>query len=64
MMFGTFANVAEHLTTGKLRAVAATTPKRFEELPNLPTVAESGPRTGDELALDNIEQNRNNEGRI
>jgi tripartite-type tricarboxylate transporter receptor subunit TctC len=42
MMFGTYANVAEHLKTGRLRAVAATTPKRIEELPNLPTVAESG----------------------
>ena len=42
MMFGTYANVAEHLKTGKLRAVAATTPKRIEELPNLPTIAESG----------------------
>jgi tripartite-type tricarboxylate transporter receptor subunit TctC len=42
MMFGTYANVAEHLKTGRLRAVAATTPKRIEELPDLPTVAESG----------------------
>ena len=42
MMFGTYANVAEHLKTGNLRAIAATTRKRFEELPDLPTVAESG----------------------
>jgi tripartite-type tricarboxylate transporter receptor subunit TctC len=42
MMFGTYANVAEHLKSGKLRAIAATTPKRMEELPALPTVAESG----------------------
>jgi tripartite-type tricarboxylate transporter receptor subunit TctC len=42
MMFGTYANVAEHLATGKLRAIAATTRKRFEELPDLPTVIESG----------------------
>ena len=42
MMFGTYANVAEHLKTGNLRAIAATTRKRFEELPGLPTVAESG----------------------
>jgi tripartite-type tricarboxylate transporter receptor subunit TctC len=42
MMFGTYANVAEHLKTGRLRAVAATTRKRIEELPDLPTVAESG----------------------
>jgi tripartite-type tricarboxylate transporter receptor subunit TctC len=42
MMFGTYANVAEHLKSGKLRAIAATTPRRIEELPHLPTVAESG----------------------
>ena len=42
MMFGTYANVAEHLKAGSLRAIAATTRKRFEELPGLPTVAESG----------------------
>jgi tripartite-type tricarboxylate transporter receptor subunit TctC len=42
MMFGTYANVAEHLKSGKLRAIAATTPTRIEELPDLPTVAESG----------------------
>ena len=42
MMFGTYANVAEHLKTGRLRAIAATTRKRFEELPDLPTVAGSG----------------------
>jgi tripartite-type tricarboxylate transporter receptor subunit TctC len=42
MMFGTYANVAEHLKSGKLRAIAATTPGRIQELPDLPTVAESG----------------------
>jgi tripartite-type tricarboxylate transporter receptor subunit TctC len=42
MMFGTYANVAEHLKSGKLRAIAATTPRRIDELPDLPTVAESG----------------------
>lgn len=42
MMFGTYANVAEHLKTGKLRAIAATTSQRIKELPDLPTVAESG----------------------
>src|SRR5437660_5287334 len=42
MMFGTYANVAEHLKSGRVRAVAATTRKRIEELPDLPTVAESG----------------------
>ena len=42
MMFGTYANVAEHLKSGKLRAIATTTPRRIDELPDLPTVAESG----------------------
>jgi tripartite-type tricarboxylate transporter receptor subunit TctC len=42
MMFGTYANVAEHLRSGKLRALAATTRARIEPLPELPTVAESG----------------------
>ena len=40
MLFGTYANVAEHLKAGKLRAIAATTLQRIEELPGLPTVAE------------------------
>lgn len=42
MMFGTYANVAEHLRAGRLRAIAATTPQRFAALPDLPTVAELG----------------------
>src|SRR5262245_18997311 len=42
MMFGTYANVAAHLRSGRLRALPATTRKRFEELPDLRTVAESG----------------------
>src|SRR6185295_9482308 len=42
MMFGTYANVAEHLRSGKLRAIVATTPQRFAALPDLPTVAELG----------------------
>lgn len=42
MMFGTYANVAEHLKAGQLRAIAATTPKRIAALPELPTVAELG----------------------
>jgi tripartite-type tricarboxylate transporter receptor subunit TctC len=41
-MFGTYANVAEHLRTGRLRALAAATRTRIEPLPELPTVAESG----------------------
>ena len=41
-MFGTYANVAEHLKSGRLRAIAATTRTRIDALPDLPTVAESG----------------------
>src|SRR5262249_44321111 len=41
-MFGTYSNVAEHLITGKLRAIATATPARIGTLPNIPTVAESG----------------------
>jgi tripartite-type tricarboxylate transporter receptor subunit TctC len=41
-MFGTYSNVAPHLRSGKLRAIAAGTRARIEMLPDLPTVAESG----------------------
>jgi tripartite-type tricarboxylate transporter receptor subunit TctC len=41
-MFGTYSNVAPHLKTGRLRAIAAGTPKRIPMLPDLPTIAESG----------------------
>ena len=41
-MFGTYSNVAPHLKSGKLRAIAAGTRTRIEMLPDLPTVAESG----------------------
>jgi tripartite-type tricarboxylate transporter receptor subunit TctC len=41
-MFGTYSNVAPHLKTGRLRALAAGTPTRIAQLPELPTVAESG----------------------
>jgi tripartite-type tricarboxylate transporter receptor subunit TctC len=43
-MFGSYANVAEHLKSGKLRALAVAMPKRAEPLPDVPTVAESGYR--------------------
>src|SRR5262245_18376754 len=42
LMFGTLANVAEHLKAGRLRAIAATTRTRIAALPDLPTVAEAG----------------------
>ena len=41
-LFAAYANVAEQINAGKLRALAAATQKRIEALPNVPTVAESG----------------------
>lgn len=41
-MFGTYANVAQQLKAGTLRALAAGTRSRSEALPDLPTVAELG----------------------
>jgi tripartite-type tricarboxylate transporter receptor subunit TctC len=41
-MFGTYANVAQQLKAGTLRALAAGKPTRMEPLPELPTVAELG----------------------
>jgi tripartite-type tricarboxylate transporter receptor subunit TctC len=41
-MFGTYPNVAEQLKAGKLRALAVATRTRIEQLPDVPTVAESG----------------------
>jgi tripartite-type tricarboxylate transporter receptor subunit TctC len=41
-MFGTYTNVAEYLTTGKLRALAVASEARVEALPNVPTVSEAG----------------------
>jgi tripartite-type tricarboxylate transporter receptor subunit TctC len=38
----TYSSVAEHLKSGKLRALAAASLTRVDALPNVPTVAESG----------------------
>jgi tripartite-type tricarboxylate transporter receptor subunit TctC len=41
-MWGTYADVAEHLRAGRLRALAVASSSRIEALPDVPTVAESG----------------------
>lgn len=42
MVFTGYATVASLLKSGKLKALAVTSPKRLSELPQVPTVAESG----------------------
>jgi len=41
-MFGTYSDVAQFVKAGKLRALAAGTRTRIKQMPDLPTVAESG----------------------
>ena len=41
-IFGTVASTMPHVQSGKLTALAVTTSKRLEALPNVPTVMESG----------------------
>lgn len=42
MMFDTTVVAAPHVQSGKLRAIAVTSPKRLASMPDVPTVAESG----------------------
>ncbi len=42
MMFDTTVVAGPHIQSGKVRALAVTSSKRLESLPNVPTVAESG----------------------
>ena len=42
MMFDTTVVAAPHIQSGKLRAIAVTSPKRLASMPGVPTVAESG----------------------
>jgi tripartite-type tricarboxylate transporter receptor subunit TctC len=41
-VYGNYSEVVEQLSSGKLRALAATSASRIEPLPNVPTVAEAG----------------------
>ena len=47
--------LAAHIKSGKLRAIAVGTQKRITALPDVPTVAESGPALGLGKALENFE---------
>ncbi|MDP3795759.1 MAG: tripartite tricarboxylate transporter substrate binding protein [Polaromonas sp.] len=42
IMFDNMPSAIQHVRSGKLRAIAVTTPKRSPELPDVPTVAEAG----------------------
>lgn len=42
IMFDNMPSALQHVRAGKLRAIAVTTPKRAEQLPQVPTIAESG----------------------
>jgi tripartite-type tricarboxylate transporter receptor subunit TctC len=42
MLFGNVLSTLTHVKTGRLRALAVTTPKRSTVLPDLPTISESG----------------------
>ena len=42
MTFGSPAVLLPHIKSGRLRSIAVTTPKRFAQLPEVPTMAESG----------------------
>jgi tripartite-type tricarboxylate transporter receptor subunit TctC len=42
MMFNTIGATLPHVRSGRIRALAVTSPERFQSVPDLPTVAESG----------------------
>lgn len=42
VMMATVIAAAPHISSGKLKVLAVTTPKRLDAMPNVPTVAESG----------------------
>lgn len=42
LMFSSMVSALPHIASGKLRAIAATSPQRVAQLPEVPTVSESG----------------------
>jgi len=42
ILFASFSTLSPHITSGRLRALAATGKRRIEALPEIPTIAESG----------------------
>jgi len=42
LIFGSVATTLQHVKSGRLRALAVTTPKRIAAAPDVPTVAETG----------------------
>jgi tripartite-type tricarboxylate transporter receptor subunit TctC len=46
-MFDTTSSAMQHIRSGKLRALAVTTPRRSAELPDVPTLAEAGVKGAD-----------------
>lgn len=54
MMVDAYSSAAPHIKSGKTRAIAVTGKKRMVELPDVPTIAESGFPTYDRGAWDGI----------
>ncbi|MEW6100265.1 MAG: tripartite tricarboxylate transporter substrate binding protein [Pseudomonadota bacterium] len=50
LMFDNLPSAMQHIKAGKLKALAVTTAKRSEALPDVPTIAEAGPLPGYEAS--------------